>query len=61
MYCSIFACTLLLHYIHIYKLILIEIRSMAKCVEQPSRELVKALEKKLDKCRNQENNPDSEM
>lgn len=34
---------------------------MAKCVESPSREVVKALEKKLDKCRNQENNPDSEM
>lgn len=34
---------------------------MAKCVEPPSREIVKALEKKLDKCRNQENNPDSEM
>ncbi|KAL0118988.1 hypothetical protein PUN28_009549 [Cardiocondyla obscurior] len=38
-----------------------KIRSMAKCVEPPSRELVKALEKKLDKCRNQENNPDSEI
>lgn len=34
---------------------------MAKCVEPPSREVVKALEKKLDKCRNQENNPDNEM
>lgn len=48
-------------YFYIQKLILIEIRSMAKCVEPPSREVVKALEKKLDKCRNQENNPDSEM
>lgn len=38
-----------------------EIRSMAKCVEPPSREVIRALEKKLDKCRNQENNPDSEM
>ncbi|KYQ52918.1 Cyclin-H, partial [Trachymyrmex zeteki] len=38
-----------------------KIRSMAKCVEPPSREAVKALEKKLDKCRNQENNPDSEI
>lgn len=34
---------------------------MAKCVEPPSREIIRALEKKLDKCRNQENNPDSEM
>lgn len=34
---------------------------MAKCVESPSREVIRALEKKLDKCRNQENNPDSEM
>lgn len=40
---------------------LVEIRSMAKCVESPSREVIRALEKKLDKCRNQENNPDSEM
>lgn len=48
-------------YFYIHKLILIEIRSMAKCVEPPSREVIKALEKKLDKCRNQENNPDSEM
>lgn len=34
---------------------------MAKCVEPPSRDVVRALEKKLDKCRNQENNPDSDM
>lgn len=40
---------------------IIEIRSMAKCVESPSRDVVRALEKKLEKCRNQENNPDSEM
>jgi cyclin H len=40
---------------------LIEIRSMAKCVEFPPRDLVKNLEKKLDKCRNQDNNPDSDM
>ncbi|XP_012251872.2 cyclin-H [Athalia rosae] len=38
-----------------------KIRSMAKCVEPPSREIVRSLEKKLDKCRNQENNPDSEI
>lgn len=61
MYCTIFAYALITQYIHIYKLTFIEIRSMAKCVEPPSREVVKALEKKLDKCRNQENNPDSEM
>ena len=40
---------------------IIEIRSMAKCVESPSREVIRPLEKKLEKCRNQENNPDSEM
>lgn len=39
----------------------IEIRTMAKGSDIPSKEIVKALEKKLDKCRNQENNPDSEM
>ncbi|XP_043682501.1 cyclin-H [Vespula pensylvanica] len=38
-----------------------KIRSMAKCVEPPSRDVVRAIEKKLDKCRNQENNPDSEI
>ncbi|KAH0954311.1 hypothetical protein HN011_005482 [Eciton burchellii] len=38
-----------------------KIRSIAKCVEPPSREVIRALEKKLDKCRNQENNPDSEI
>lgn len=60
MYCTIFAYTLA-QGIYTYELIIIEIRSMAKCVESPSREVVKALEKKLEKCRNQENNPDSEM
>lgn len=34
---------------------------MAKCVEPPSRDVVRTIEKKLDKCRNQENNPDSEI
>lgn len=34
---------------------------MAKSIEIPNKEIVKALEKKLEKCRNQENNPDSEM
>lgn len=34
---------------------------MAKTVESIPRDMVKALEKKLDKCRNQDNNPDSEV
>ncbi|KAF7993404.1 hypothetical protein HCN44_007907 [Aphidius gifuensis] len=38
-----------------------KIRTMAKGSDIPSKEIVKALEKKLDKCRNQENNPDSEI
>lgn len=28
--------------------------------EMPDRNTIKAIEKKLDKCRNQDNNPDSE-
>ncbi|XP_012276140.1 cyclin-H isoform X2 [Orussus abietinus] len=38
-----------------------KIRSMVKFLDQPPKETVRALEKKLDKCRNQENNPDSEI
>lgn len=38
-----------------------KIRSMVKMVEGPARERVRAIEKKLDRCRNQENNPDSEI
>ncbi|XP_057328838.1 cyclin-H [Microplitis mediator] len=38
-----------------------KIRSMAKSIDIPNKEIVKALEKKLEKCRNQENNPDSEI
>jgi len=38
-----------------------EIRIMVKQYQQPDREKVKAIEKKLDKCRNQANNPDSEL
>lgn len=38
-----------------------EIRTMTKVTEPPIRDTVRALEKKLDKCRNQENNPDSDM
>lgn len=38
-----------------------KIRSMVKMVESPARERVRIIEKKLDRCRNQENNPDSEI
>ncbi|XP_004925786.1 cyclin-H [Bombyx mori] len=38
-----------------------KIRSLVKMVEAPARERVRLIEKKLDKCRNQENNPDSEI
>lgn len=38
-----------------------KIRSMVKLVENPPKDKVKSLERKLDRCRNQENNPDSEI
>ncbi|PSN33237.1 hypothetical protein C0J52_24493 [Blattella germanica] len=38
-----------------------KIRSMVKSLETPPRDVVRQLEKKLDKCRNQENNPDSQI
>lgn len=38
-----------------------KIRSLVKMVESPAREKVRVIEKKLDRCRNQENNPDSEI
>lgn len=38
-----------------------KIRSMVKSVEPPPKDKVKVLEKKLEKCRNQENNPDSDI
>ncbi|XP_022196444.1 cyclin-H [Nilaparvata lugens] len=38
-----------------------KIRSMVKSVEAPARETVKIIEKKLEKCRNQENNPNSQI
>lgn len=38
-----------------------EIRIMVKTLELPQRDRVKQVEKKLEKCRNQENNPDSAM
>lgn len=37
------------------------IRSMVKSIEQPDKAFVRTLEKKLDQCRNQENNPNSLM
>lgn len=43
--------------IHIFT----EIRMLVKNYQPPDREKVKAIEKKLDKCRNQNNNPDSEL
>lgn len=36
-----------------------KIRYMVKAVENPARERVRAVDKKLERCRNQENNPDS--
>ncbi|KAJ9583760.1 hypothetical protein L9F63_021897 [Diploptera punctata] len=38
-----------------------KIRSMIKLSDSPPRDLIRQLEKKLDKCRNQENNPDSQI
>lgn len=38
-----------------------EIRMLVKNYQPPDREKVKAIEKKLDKCRNQNNNPDSDL
>ncbi|XP_034941959.1 cyclin-H [Chelonus insularis] len=38
-----------------------KIRSMAKNIDVPNKELLKVIDRKLDKCRNQENNPDSEI
>jgi len=38
-----------------------KIRGMVKNLEYPLRDKVKIIEKKLDKCRNQENKPDSEI
>lgn len=34
---------------------------LVKNYQPPDREKVKAIEKKLEKCRNQNNNPDSEL
>lgn len=34
---------------------------MVKTLDVPNKDRVKFIEKKLDKCRNQENNPDSLM
>ncbi|KAL1404020.1 hypothetical protein pipiens_001734 [Culex pipiens pipiens] len=37
------------------------IRSMVRTIELPQKDKVRQLEKKLEKCRNQENNPDSQI
>lgn len=39
----------------------LEIRSLVKNIEPLPKDRIKFLEKKLDNCRNQENNPDSQM
>lgn len=38
-----------------------KVRSLVRTIELPQKEKVRALEKKLEKCRNQENNPDSQI
>lgn len=38
-----------------------KIRFMVKTISVPQRDIVKQIEKKLEQCRNQDNNPDSEM
>lgn len=38
-----------------------KIRSLVKMVDNPARERVRLIEKKLDRCRNQDHNPDSEV
>ncbi|GAB6032088.1 hypothetical protein CHUAL_010452 [Chamberlinius hualienensis] len=38
-----------------------EIRYLVKTLEPPPKEQLKAIEKKLETCRNQENNPDSQI
>lgn len=38
-----------------------EIRLMVRELQLPQRDIVREIEKKLERCRNQENNPDSEM
>lgn len=44
-----------------YEFSSVEIRSMVKNIgELPDKNMIKLLHKKLEKCRNQENNPDSE-
>lgn len=45
----------------IFIICFLEIRLMVKNVGAPHRETIKAIEKKLEICRNQENNPDSDM
>lgn len=42
------------------KYIFVEIRLMVKRYVAPVKDKVRASEKKLEKCRNQDNNPDSQ-
>lgn len=39
----------------------LDIRFIVKTLEPISKDMTKPLEEKLSQCRNQENNPDSEM
>lgn len=51
----------LYHLLYSFNIYPKEIRFMVKAYELPSKEKVRMIEKKLEKCRNQENNPDSQM
>lgn len=44
-----------------YFIFYVEIRMMVKNVGAPPRDTIKVIEKKLEICRNQANNPDSDM
>ncbi|XP_046678790.1 cyclin-H [Homalodisca vitripennis] len=48
-------------YIHHIIEIIRKIRSMIRSYDPPSRDIIKGLEKRLERCRNQENNPDSQI
>lgn len=53
---------IILNYCNMFQFVL-EIRSMVKLVDTPppSKEQLKMFEKKLERCRNPENNPDSDV
>ncbi|XP_054285882.1 cyclin-H [Macrosteles quadrilineatus] len=46
--------------VHIIEIIR-KIRSMIKSFEPPARDVIRSLEKRVERCRNQENNPDSQI